>query len=170
MSQPLDFFSREPEKFYTVLAALVAAVAALVIIVMGLRRAGGPPEKPHRLSALAGLSFWTALVAFGTMSVGFLLLVLIRRSTTLDIGYHDFDEMLLASTVLGMVSTVAAIVSALLSLAAIGTVRANRERGLYGLGLAALSLALCAIVIVGLYVPGSSLTSTTKALHGQIKR
>lgn len=165
----LDFGNDEPGGLYLILLCALAAVAAATILAMALRRPPETPGPPRRLSGLAGLSFWLALLAFAVVSSGMLVLELIRTADLFSVNFHDYKDMLLATTVLGIVAVIATGVSALLALAAIASVGANRGKGVYGIGLAALSLVLCLTTLAALYVPNGGLHQTTRALMEQVR-
>lgn len=169
MREGLDFGARDPAGLYMILLCVPAAVAALAIVAMALRRPSEAPAKPRRLSALAGLSFWLSLLAFATVSVGVLLVELIRHPEAFSVSTSDYKDMLLAATVLGIVAVVLTGLSALMAVAALAAAGAGREKGVYGFGLAAMSLLVCLVTLTALYGPQGGLNDTTQALMEQLR-
>ena len=154
------------EPTYAYLLAAIGTVALAVLAALALRRAPADPEKPRRLSALAGFGFWLAMLSFGLMSAGFLILTLIQRAPIFEVDLSEAGSMLVGATVVGICAAAAAGLSTLLSVAAIASARGN---GRYGIGLAALSLFVCAVVLAGTYLPKVSLNAQVDQIHRSIK-
>lgn len=159
---PVDHFSGlSPELAFAILLGVFALIALALLVALAFRRSAGETSPPRRLSALAGLGFWAALLAFGTLASGFIILSLVRYADLMDISRHDAKDLLVGATIISVSCVIPAGISVLLSLGALGSLHGHSGRRVYGFGLAILNLVICAVVMVGAYMPGISLDAHT---------
>lgn len=163
---PVEHFSGlSPELAFAALLSVFALIALALLIALAFRRSAGESSPPRRLSALAGLGFWTALLAFGTLGSGFIILSLVRYGDLMGLSDADAKDLLVGATIITVTCVIPAGISVLLSLGALGSLHGHSDRRVYGFGLAILNLVICAVVLVGAYMPGISLDAHTTQYH-----